>query len=115
SRPGLGTALMARIQDRPGTGRGMLVGAVLAPYPGEQVCGDNWAFSPTQAGPTLLLADGAGHGIEAARAAEAAVQTFAANAHGSCEDIVAALHRALAPTRGAAVAVARIDMAARTV
>ena len=115
SRPGLGTAIMVRILHLPGSGRGLSVGAVLAPYPGEQVCGDNWSFKQTPAGPTLLLADGAGHGIEAARAAEAAIQTFAANIHGSCEDIVAALHRALAPTRGAAVAVARIDAAARTV
>jgi anti-sigma regulatory factor (Ser/Thr protein kinase) len=115
SRPGLGTAIMVRLRHRPGTGRGMLVGAVLAPYPGEQVCGDNWSFSQTQGGPTLLLADGAGHGVDAARAAETAIQTFTANAHGSCEDIVAALHRSLGPTRGAAVAVARIDIAARTV
>ena len=103
SRPGLGTAIMVRILHRPGTGRGMLAGAVLAPYPGEQVCGDNWAFSHPQAGPTLLLADGAGHGVDAARAAEAAIQTFAAHIHLSCEEIVAALHRTLAPTRGAAV------------
>ena len=115
SRPGLGTAIMARMLHRPGAGRGVLVGAVLAPYPGEQVCGDNWSFNLSQAGPTLLLADGAGHGVEAARAAESAIQTFAANAHRSCEEIVDAVHRALAPTRGAAVAVARIDVAARTV
>jgi anti-sigma regulatory factor (Ser/Thr protein kinase) len=115
SRAGLGTAIMARIRQRPGSGRGMLVGAVLAPYPGEQVCGDNWSFRQTPGGPTLLLADGAGHGVEAARAPEAASQTFAANAHRTCEEIVDALHRALAPTRGAAVAVARVDMAARTV
>ena len=115
SRPGAGTAVMARILDRPGTGRGMLVGAVLAPYPGEQVCGDNWSFSQPQAGPTLLLADGAGHGVDAARAAQTAIQTFTANAHRSCEEIIEALHRALAPTRGAAAAVARVDIASRTV
>ena len=32
-----------------------------------------------------------------------------------CEDLVARLHRALMPTRGAAIAVARIDTAARIV
>ncbi len=94
----------------------MLVGAVLAPYPGEQVCGDNWSFSQTQAGPTLLLADGAGHGVEAARAAEAAdpdVCRPMPTVH--VRKSLSALHRALGATRGAAVAVARIDMAARTV
>jgi anti-sigma regulatory factor (Ser/Thr protein kinase) len=115
SRPGLGTAVMARMLRRPGSGRGISVAAVLAPYPGEQVCGDNWSFSEPKAGPTLLLVDGSGHGVEAARAAEVAGQAFAAHAGGSCVDIIGALHRALAPTRGAAVAVARIDMAARLV
>ena len=51
-------------------------GAAVAPYPGEQVCGDHWAFSETAHGRTLLVADGAGHGIEAARAADMAVQVF---------------------------------------
>ena len=62
-----------------------------------------------------MLVDGSGHGVEAARAAETAIRTFAQHADGSCEEIVERLHRALAPTRGAAVAVARIDATARVV
>lgn len=116
SRPGLGSAIMARILvDRAAGKHHSQIGAVLAPYPGELVCGDAWSFQPSAAGPTLLLADGAGHGAEAARAAEAAVQAFADAREAPCEMIVAALHRALAPTRGAAVAVARIDRTARVV
>jgi anti-sigma regulatory factor (Ser/Thr protein kinase) len=120
SRPGLGSAIMARFlrksgPDRPRVGLGTELGAVLAPYPGERVCGDNWAFRDTAQGRTLVVADGAGHGVEAARAADLAVRTFAEHADASCEDLLDRMHRALMPTRGAAVAVARIDEAARTV
>lgn len=115
SRPGLGTAVMARILLRQGKANDMTVGAVLAPYPGENACGDHWSFVAAKAGPTLLLADGLGHGVEAARAAETAVRSFVDHAEKSCEAIVDAIHCALAPTRGAAVAVARIDDGAKVV
>lgn len=115
SQPGQGSAVMVRILHGKHRGGLMQLGAVLAPYPGEQACGDSWAFSQSASGPTLLLVDGAGHGIEAARAAELAVQTFMSAAEGSCEMIIRALHAALAPTRGGAVAVARIDLSARVV
>ena len=62
-----------------------------------------------------MLVDGSGHGVEAARAAEIAVRTFSENADAACEVVVERIHRALAPTRGGAVAVARIDAAARVV
>jgi hypothetical protein len=43
------------------------------------------------------------------------VQTFLQHAEAPCEAILERMHAALAPTRGAAVAVARIDTAARMV
>lgn len=101
---------------RPGTSYpGIQLGAVAAQYPGERICGDQWAFRDTAHGPTLLVADGAGHGPEAARAAQAAVQTFLQQPDASTETLVDRIHRALMPTRGAAVAIARIDLAARLV
>jgi anti-sigma regulatory factor (Ser/Thr protein kinase) len=115
SRPGLGSAIMTRILLRKGKSNDLAVGAVLAPYPGETVCGDHWSFVAAKAGPTLLLVDGLGHGVEAARAAETAVRSFVDHGEKSCEAIVDAIHRALAPTRGAALAVARIDDAAKVV
>ncbi len=115
SQPERGCAIMVRILLRQRGGNDLAIGAVLAPYPGEQTCGDHWSFVAARAGPTLLLVDGSGHGIEAARAAEAAARTFAENIDKSCEMIVDAIHRALAPTRGGAVAVARIDAAAKAV
>jgi anti-sigma regulatory factor (Ser/Thr protein kinase) len=116
SRPGVGSAIMVRFfQQTARASYQTLIGAAVAPYPGEQVSGDNWAFSATGQGRTLLVADGAGHGVEAARAADLAVQIFRQYADAPCDEIVERIHRALMPTRGAAVAVARIDEAVHTV
>jgi anti-sigma regulatory factor (Ser/Thr protein kinase) len=115
SRPGQGCAVMARFAGPPTRATRALLGAVLAPYPGEPVCGDNWAWSDAARGRTIMLVDGSGHGVEAARAADIAVQTFLQHADEACEEIVHRVHRALASGRGAAVAVARIDTAAHVV
>ncbi len=115
SRPGQGTAIMARFVGRSAPGARTLLGATLAPYPGEPVCGDNWAWRDTERGRTIMLIDGLGHGVEAARAADLAVRTFEENADAGCEDLVERIHRALAPTRGGALAVARIDTEARVI
>jgi anti-sigma regulatory factor (Ser/Thr protein kinase) len=115
SQPGQGCAIMARFIERPPPGTRVLLGAALAAYPNEPVCGDNWTWKDSVNGNTIMLVDGSGHGIEAARAAETAVRTFSQHADAACEDLVERMHRALAPTRGGALAVARIDAAARVV
>jgi anti-sigma regulatory factor (Ser/Thr protein kinase) len=116
SRPGRGTAVMARfVLQPPRSAPETQFGAALAPYPGETVCGDHWTFGYAKSGRTLLVADGSGHGAEAARAAELASRVFLDHLDEPCEQLVQRMHRALMPTRGAALAVARIDEAARTV
>jgi anti-sigma regulatory factor (Ser/Thr protein kinase) len=116
SRSGQGCAVMCRFTVAQMACTRTALGAALAPYPGEQVCGDNWSWSDAEQGRTIVLVDGSGHGIEAARAAETAVRTFKANVSlAGCKDLVEDIHRALTPTRGAAVAVARIDNAARAI
>jgi anti-sigma regulatory factor (Ser/Thr protein kinase) len=111
TRAGQGCAVMARLVEGPARGVRPVLGVAIAPYPGERVCGDNWSCSAN----TIMLVDGSGHGVEAARAAEIAVRTFSENIDATCEVVVERIHRALAPTRGGAVAVARIDAAARVV
>jgi anti-sigma regulatory factor (Ser/Thr protein kinase) len=116
SRPGLGTAVTVRfvkqIMEPPPPVR---IGAALAPYPGELVCGDNWAAGDAHAGRTLLAVDGSGHGVEAARAADIAVRMFHDHVNDPLEPLAERLHRALMPTRGAAIAIARVDPVARLV
>ena len=117
SRPGMGTALQARfvatppVRQQPGTPQRHL-GAVVAPYPGEIETGDAWGFANAADGCSVLLADGSGHGPEAARAAGIAVAVFLAHRGEDGVRIIERIHRALASSRGAAIALARIDLAA---
>jgi anti-sigma regulatory factor (Ser/Thr protein kinase) len=116
SRPGRGTAIMARfVTGLPVQAPATQLGAAVAPYPGETICGDRWSIGYGQADRAILVADGSGHGVEAARAADVAVRIFHDNLNDSCERLMELMHRALMPTRGAAVAVARIDAVAHTV
>jgi len=114
TRPEKGTAVMARVGAKP-TIPSPEIGVVMAPFPGEDVCGDAWAFAETSSGPTLMNVDGSGHGFHAESAAKIAVKVFEDNADEPCAEIIKRIHRALQATRGAAVAIARIDQAARKV
>ena len=115
SRPGVGTAVMARFLAAAAPRGAVEIGAVVDTYPGESVCGDSWVTMNGAKGDTLLVVDGSGHGPHAAQAAETAARAFADNIDKECVPLVEAIHRALAPTRGAALAVARIDKEARVV
>jgi anti-sigma regulatory factor (Ser/Thr protein kinase) len=115
SRPSLGTVIMARIRDgKPvpaPTPPIVFLGAVVAPVAGQSVSGDRWGFASPPLGPTLMAVDGSGHGPQAEAAADAAIAAFERHAAEDCVPLIESLHRALAPTRGGAVAVARIDSA----
>jgi anti-sigma regulatory factor (Ser/Thr protein kinase) len=111
SRSGLGTVIQVRLvapsaPAAPGTD----IGVIAATYPGETVCGDQWAFDANGRGRILLVVDGLGHGPLAAQAAKLAAQIFSKDASEDCVLLVERMHRGLAPTRGAALAVARIDV-----
>lgn len=110
SRPGQGTAIVARIRDPAGPSfPAVIIGVALIPLAGEPVSGDSWAFAGPEAGPTLMAIDGSGHGSQAETAARAAAAAFERNAAKGCVTLLEAMHGALASTRGGAVAVARID------
>lgn len=113
STPGVGTAVMARLWTgaRPKTlvPRELEIGAVSVPKPGEKVCGDSWAADEYAGRGTILLADGLGHGADAAHAAGAAVRTFRNRPRLAPGEMIEAIHGALLGTRGAAVFVAEID------
>ncbi len=118
SRPDAGTVLVARLAKagsaaRPPAARAA-IGAINVPYPGETLSGDTWAYG-NRRGDTLLVADGLGHGEAAAAAAEVARATFAANENADLVSLATSIHRALAPTRGAAIGIARVDRVANLV
>jgi hypothetical protein len=119
SRPGAGTVVMARIRaEDSAAGSAAMdweIGTVLLPYPGELECGDSWAFGMKSGTPSLFAVDGSGHGPHAALAARSAVEAFETSDQMDSVRVMETIHRALAPTRGAAVAVARVDRPAQLV
>lgn len=115
SVPGQGSVVMARLWrdgDPEPCDRAFDAGGFAEAIPGEEVSGDAWAVEQRGDRLVALLADGLGHGHGAAQAATAAVDCLRDTHRQPVEAIVAAVHRALRPTRGAAVAVAEIDRAA---
>ena len=56
-----------------------------------------------------MIADGLGHGLMAAQASLAAIKVFRENTHLAPGKMIEAIHAALRSTRGAAVAVARVE------
>jgi anti-sigma regulatory factor (Ser/Thr protein kinase) len=92
----------------------LLVGGVNVPHRGETVSGDAWAMRRSGPRTLVLVADGLGHGTPANEAARAAVDSFlSAREAASPADCVERIHGALRATRGAAVAVAEVDLGTR--
>ncbi|MFI7277478.1 ATP-binding protein [Streptomyces sp. NPDC049879] len=122
TRQGQGTALLAHFTvgdapepGAPGGPETAVVAGLTRPISGEQLCGDTWAAHEDAEGVTVMMCDGLGHGPLAARAAEQARAAFRGTALTRPEDLLRHLHSALKGTRGAAVAVARVDLATRRV
>lgn len=111
SAPGKGTVvhLLAWPGSTPPDEDVLQMGVVCLPMAGETVCGDAWSLAcgPTRA--TVLVADGLGHGPDAATASEAAGEVLRRGPDYPPATIIDDAHAALRATRGAAVAVAQID------
>jgi anti-sigma regulatory factor (Ser/Thr protein kinase) len=109
-----GTVIAARIwRERPGLPRAdprFEIGVAHVSKPGEDVCGDGWAWRARQARLAIFVADGLGHGLLAHEAAEAAVRTFGRSHESAPGDLIVEVHNGLRPTRGAAVASLAIDL-----
>ncbi len=82
------------------------IGGICIPKSGETHSGDAWA-ALTDHGLALIVADGLGHGPDAARASGLAVEALRLNAAHPAIRILDAVHGKLRATRGAAVAVMR--------
>jgi hypothetical protein len=116
SQPGMGTVLRALVHTSGGNAPRTAhaspeIGAVCVPYPGEDVCGDGWQAQADRNGLTLAVADGLGHGAEAHVAAAAALDVLRRRAGLAPAALMELSHAALRPTRGAALALVRLDLA----
>jgi anti-sigma regulatory factor (Ser/Thr protein kinase) len=120
SRPGHGTAVLARVGNgagAPGVARRrrMDVGGLCVAKPGEDACGDGWEAEAGVSGVTVLVADGLGHGPPAAEAARESVNVFRSLRGRPPAARLEAIHAALRSTRGAAVAISEVDLETRVV
>ncbi|MBY0551153.1 MAG: SpoIIE family protein phosphatase [Candidatus Obscuribacterales bacterium] len=106
-----GTAIGASFQKRSsGTDTTDFdVGGISLPKDGEIACGDQYSFVENLGKLSLLVVDGLGHGIEAAKAARRANEVFLQNRSNAPDELINSIHEQLHQTRGAAVAVAMID------
>ena len=117
--PAVGTAILTRIAvAKPDAARAspsMNWGAVSVAMPGEEVCGDSWTVSASGTVSTVMIADGLGHGQQAAEAAVEATRIFHRFGGHQVPMLLDYVHGGLRATRGAAVSIARYDPAAAKV
>ena len=112
SRPGVGTIVVSRVWREQGASveeGGAAVGGICTPISGEEHVGDGWSFVRSADAFAIMVADGLGHGIDAERASRLAVEAFVASGLDAPSRIVQRAHDALRGTRGAAVAVVRVE------
>lgn len=113
SMPGVGTAVLAEVwhSEKPTKQHcAMDVAVISHPIRGEEVCGDGWSVKQTAACTLLMVADGLGHGILASEAAREAERIFALSRTDSPTPILQDSHGSLKKTRGAAMAIASLNL-----
>jgi len=117
SVPDLGTACLAQLWASPlpvPSKEKLELGVVCLPMTGEEVSGDAWTSHQDANRSLILVADGLGHGSQAAKASLEAVRILQENTLKSSSSIVEAAHAALRSTRGAAMAIAELDFELQT-
>ncbi len=117
SRPGHGSAFLARVQGgvpaaAPSPPR---YGGISVPKPGEDACGDAWRIKRHGDDLAILVVDGLGHGPLAADAAGAATRAFDLGKGRADPEAMERLHLALRSTRGAAASIAVLPSASNEV
>lgn len=113
-----GTVVVARIMPAPAPTNPMVklrYGAVTTPAPGERVCGDQWRAMANDHRLSIVVADGLGHGPLAYEAADLACSKLELDSGSSPAAMIQSMHQALGRTRGAAVAIATVDVGRRNV
>jgi anti-sigma regulatory factor (Ser/Thr protein kinase) len=112
SKPGQGTALVARVFAASaavwrGERRAPLldVGVICTPVSPETVSGDGWSVIQEVDRAAVLVVDGLGHGPSAAEAADVARDAFREVSDREPREALLVIHEALRATRGAALVI----------
>jgi anti-sigma regulatory factor (Ser/Thr protein kinase) len=107
-----GTVVFCRIECRTGHAierRPFCWAAVNRPAPFETACGDAWRVAEREDLLSLMIVDGLGHGLEAAKAAAQAVSVFDRDPFVPLTDFFGSSHACMHGTRGGALAAAHFD------
>ena len=107
-----GTIVLSRIYAgrRAATAAPVVFGAVSVAMAREEPCGDSWAVRRNGRVVDALVVDGLGHGLFASEAARAAVDMWTSDRSAAIADSLAVIHGGLKHTRGAAGAIAELDL-----
>ncbi len=89
--------------------KGIEIGTASRPKPGEIECGDQFVVVENARDVVVAVADGLGHGPEAAIAGKAACQFVRENPHGGLEDLMRSTSKAISHTRGVALSLLRFN------
>ncbi|GAA0423847.1 transcriptional regulator [Acrocarpospora corrugata] len=114
SRPGGGTVYALRVGDAEPAQDAWRVAGLVRAMSGESASGDGFAVRREGPRVTIMLCDGLGHGPLAASAANAALRAFEDAPAGAPADLLTHVHKEITHTRGAAIAIAALDLAAGT-
>jgi anti-sigma regulatory factor (Ser/Thr protein kinase) len=110
-----GTVIVARVRGeqaaRPPRQLAFACAGISVAVRGETACGDAWAVAVDGTHATVIVADGLGHGPLAADASQAALAAFSDAPQATPAAVLERVHAQLRGTRGAAVAVLRLDTA----
>jgi anti-sigma regulatory factor (Ser/Thr protein kinase) len=114
SSAGEGTVIVSRVRSPATAGAepappAVVVAGICVALPGEIACGDAWAVAFDGGRCRVMVADGLGHGPDAAEASRAALDVFTAEAWRALPSLMSAVHAGLRSTRGAAVSVLELD------
>jgi len=116
SMPGSGTVVSAEFwheKNKKASAVPLEIGVISEPVRTETACGDGWAVRGFGNTALLMVVDGLGHGVLAADAAREAERILSVAKQDSISEIVQDMHGALRKTRGAALAVGKIDFEKR--
>lgn len=108
SAPGRGSVFYLTLWNGTPVVAPVQIGVVSLPKAGEQICGDGWAVVGDEH-TVLGVADGLGHGPDAAAAARAALDVLRDRVALPPAQLIELAHQRARPTRGAALAFAALE------
>jgi anti-sigma regulatory factor (Ser/Thr protein kinase) len=109
SRPGRGSALVARFWAKPRVDPASdYCAGLIRPISGEVECGDRFAATRADGTITAVMCDGLGHGPLAARASSEAVAAVLQDTAGEPAALLTRVHQRIGGTRGAAIGIVQL-------